>query len=275
MKLARRSGFTLIELMVVFAVVAILTTLAFPVISGIRKKSSLAREIAGAKRLISAYLAHAAQNDGELMAGFGDYPARDDKGMEVVSPINYRYPWRLAPYIEYDMRVFWGNESDDRLSKMAKGPRNLYVYAVSVEPALGINSTFVGGDHQVLPPDNARAISKYGRFCVTRITHATNASKLIVFASAGGMFNGERMSGYFRVQAPNFVSRNWFGVYSDDGDPGMHGNVDFRYEGRAVAAMLDGHVELLNFDEMNDMRRWSDQAARANNPNWRLGLTEE
>jgi prepilin-type N-terminal cleavage/methylation domain-containing protein len=275
MKPTRRSGFTLLELTVCFAVIALLTTLALPAISNFRKKAGMAREIASARRLVSAYLAYAAENNGDLMPGYGDFPAKDELGSEVKSPVNYRYPWRLAPYVEYDMRVFWGNGTDDRMAKLAKGPRELYIYGVSVEPSLGINSTFVGGDYSVLPPDNNRALSKYGRFCITRLTQATNAPKLIVFASAGGMFNGDRMSGYFRVQPPFFLTRNWYGVYSDEGDPGMHGNVDFRFESRAVAAMLDGHVELLDFKEMDDMRRWSDQAARSNKPQWRLGTPEE
>jgi hypothetical protein len=30
---------------------------------------------------------------------------------------------------------------------------------------------------------------------------------------------------------------------------------------------LDGHVELLDRDQMNDMRRWSNRAAETDNPN--------
>lgn len=276
MKTTHRSGFTLIELLVCVAIIAVLMTIAIPVVSGMRKKASMTREIGSARRIITAYLAYAAEHDGELMPGFGNFPAKDDRGQEVKNPINHRYPWRLAPYLDYDVRAFWGNEADDRIGKLAKSnKRDQYVYAVSVEPALGINALFVGGDYQVLPPDNRKALDKYGQFCVTRLPQASNAPQLIVFASAAGMFNGQKMSGYFKIQAPSFTSRNWVAKYSAKDDPALHGNVDFRYEDRAVAAMLDGHVELMDFDQMNDMRRWSNQAANAENRNWQIGGAEE
>jgi hypothetical protein len=32
--------------------------------------------------------------------------------------------------------------------------------------------------------------------------------------------------------------------------------------------MLDGHVEALDMEQLKDMRRWCDEAAVQNNPNW-------
>ena len=32
---------------------------------------------------------------------------------------------------------------------------------------------------------------------------------------------------------------------------------------------------LLDFEQMNDMRRWANQASMANNPTWALGQSEE
>lgn len=276
MKTTHRSGFTLIELLVCVVIIAVLTSIAIPVVSGMRKKASMTREISSARRIISAYLAYAAEHDAELMAGFGNFPAKDERGKEVHNPVNWRYPWRLAPYLSYDMRAFWGNEADDRLGKLAKSSdHDQYVYAVSVEPALGINAAFVGGDYQALPPDHAKSLTKYGQFCVTRLGQATNAPQLIVFASAAGLYNGQKMSGYFKIQAPNLTQRIWASEYKPDGDPALHGNVDFRYEDRAVVAMLDGHIEMMDFDQMNDMRLWSNQAATAENKRWQLGNSEE
>lgn len=276
MKTSTRSAFTLIELLVCVVIIAVLTSIAIPIISGARKKSSMAREISSARNIITSYLTYAADHDGELMAGYGNFPAKDDKGNKVKSPVNQRYPWRLAPYVKYDMRVFWGNEADDRITELAKrGPYDSYVYAVSVEPALGINSVFVGGDSQILPPDNAKALAQYGQFCMTRLPQASNASQLIVFASAAGFFEGQKMTGYFRIQAPNFITRNWVSEYNPKDDPALHGNVDFRYEDKAVVAMLDGHVEMMDFDQMNDMRHWSNQAANAEVRGWVLGGAED
>ena len=43
--------------------------------------------------------------------------------------------------------------------------------------------------------------------------------------------------------------------------------IDYRFNGKAVSACLDGHVELLGPEEMQDMRRWSNLAALADDPN--------
>ena len=40
---------------------------------------------------------------------------------------------------------------------------------------------------------------------------------------------------------------------------------------QAVAVMLDGHVEMLDETQLRDMRRWSNQAAELDNPNFMLG----
>jgi hypothetical protein len=43
-----------------------------------------------------------------------------------------------------------------------------------------------------------------------------------------------------------------------------------RYDKHAVAAMLDGHAELLDEDGIQDMRHWSNQAAEQNDPHFKL-----
>jgi hypothetical protein len=76
---------------------------------------------------------------------------------------------------------------------------------------------------------------------------------MIVFASAFNSMGGERTVGNYRVFPP--------AMRSGDGS-----RIDYRYGGKAVAASLDGHVELLGPEDMKDMRRWSNLAAQADNP---------
>lgn len=273
--LRARGGFSLIELLVVVAIVAVLAALTLLVANGIRSKASMGKEISAGRQLMTAYHAYAAAHDGELLPGYGDFSANDEQGNPVHSPVNCRYPWRLAPYFNYEMRVLWGNNHEDRLSKLAAGSRDSYIYGVSVQPALGINAAFVGGDYQTLPPNKAKTSERYGQFCVTRTIQAAKPQMLIVFASAGANYEGERLSGYFKVEAPKLTGANWKRTNAERPEPEDVGHVDFRYEGKAVAAMLDGHVELLGFDQMRDMRRWSNQAGLANNPDWTLGMSEE
>src|SRR3712207_7058496 len=65
---------------------------------------------------------------------------------------NYRYPWRLAPYLNYDMRVLWGNNSDDKLAKLAKGPRDSYEY----------------GDRKSTRLNSSHANISYAVFCLKK-----------------------------------------------------------------------------------------------------------
>ncbi len=270
----RAGAFTLIELMVVIGIISILAAVITPVIGSVRREAGMTREISSARQLMAAYLAYSSDHDGEVLPGFGDFPATDDRGQAMHHPVNARYPWRLAPYLGYEMRLFWGRDADDRLRKLASGPHDAYAYAISVQPALGINAAYVGGDFQVLPPNKEKLASMYGAFCVTRLAQAVSPHQLIVLASAGGGSGSDRLSGYFKVEAPNFTARRWSESYSSSASPEEFGYVDFRWEKRAVAAMLDGHVELLDFERMNDMRRWSNQAGSANDPTWKLGMPD-
>ncbi|MGV3533024.1 MAG: type II secretion system protein [Chthoniobacteraceae bacterium] len=269
------NGFTLIELMVVVSILAVLAAIAIPIAGSVQRKGRMAKELSAARQLMAAYLLYPAENGGELLPGYGSFPAKDDTGAELHAPVSSRYPWRIAPYLEYDMRILWGNTSDDRLSKLREGPRESYQYGVSVQPALGVNALFVGGDYQSLSPTSSKVVSRYGQFCVTRMVQAVAPQKLIVFASAGSMSQGKKLNGYFKVEAPYATGRVWSTSYSPKAGPDSYGHVDFRWEDKAVAVMLDGHVELLDFEQMNDMRRWANQASMANNPTWALGQSEE
>jgi prepilin-type processing-associated H-X9-DG protein len=53
-------------------------------------------------------------------------------------------------------------------------------------------------------------------------------------------------------------------------DPADFGNVDFRYNGTAVCAFLDGSVRMCSVKELNDMRLWSPNAAEQDNATYRL-----
>lgn len=267
----KKAGFTLIELLVVVSIIGILAALLLPAVNLARRSAGLSRETQSARQVMGAYVAYTADNDGKLLPGFADFPATDDRGQSLHSPVNSRYPWRLAPYLKYDMSHFFSSEVGEKLNKLASGPREDYVYSVSVQPALGINAVFVGGDYQILPPTNAKAVNRYGQFCVTTMAQAVNASRLIVFASAGGSYRDTKLSGYFKVEAPNFTGRNWEMEYTSSKPAESYGYVDFRWNGKALAVMLDGHAETLDFEQMEDMRRWSNLAAEANNAGWRLG----
>ena len=123
---------------------------------------------------------------------------------------------------------------------------------MSLVPSLGVNGVYVGGDESSpMNPFNPRAAARYGDFCVLRLNQSVKPSQLIVFASASyhDVRIGGKQLGYFKIEYPDK-------------------NVDFRYNGKAVVACLDGHVELLTREEMRDMRRWSNLHAQSDDPNF-------
>lgn len=270
---ASTGGFTLLELLVVVAIIGVLTAIILPSVRSSIRMGGLAREVSASRQIMGAYAAYSAENDGDLLPGYLDAPAFDETGAALHNPVSARYPWRLAPYLQYEMRLFWGNDVNDKLSKIVKSSREEYNYAVSVMPALGMNVLYVGGDYQTLPPNKDKAVGLYGRFCATKMAHVDDPTRLIVFASAGGGYQGQTMSGYFRVDAPNTTTSNWSLSSGKVDMPDNFGHVHFRWDGKAVAVMLDGHTEMLTPAQMVDMRRWSIQAAAADEPGWKLGKT--
>lgn len=267
----RRSAVTLIELLVVMAIIAVLAGVLTPVVTAMQKQGRLAKETSAARQVMAAYLSAAGDENGALMAGYNaQVSARDDRGAPLKNPVNARYPWRLAPYLSYNLGVLYGNVGEGRLKRDRDREHEEWVYAVSVSPAFGINAVFVGGDYGSFNPENPRAVAAYGDFCVSHLGEALRPQKLVVFASACFADGNERIPGYFRVDAPFQTGRRWARQYKSNAGPTAYGYVDFRYNDRALVAMLDGHVELLDFEHLDDMRHWSNQAADLDNPDFDL-----
>jgi prepilin-type N-terminal cleavage/methylation domain-containing protein len=265
-------AFTLLELLVVVGIICLLAAIALPIISQAQQKSRLAKEFSAARQVIAAYLNAAMDQDGVLPAGYDTrLTANDEKGAPLHNPVSARYPWRIAPYLQYDLGTLYGKVGDQRLRLDRSRDYDAWVYSVSVSPAFGINAAFVGGDYSALNPENPRASAAYGAFCVTRSAMAARPSRLIAFASACFENGSNRVPGYFKVEAPILPYHRWEAKYVHNASPESYGHVDFRYDDKAVCAMLDGHVELLDYKALRDMRYWSSQAQEADEPSFELG----
>jgi len=138
---------------------------------------------------------------------------------------------------------------------------------------MGMNIQFVGGASPNLGfAFDSRFLDLFGKYYITRIDEPSRPSNLIVFLSARadrqvlGELGAPR--GYFRVRAPT-DGTPWADRYDPDTQfPGNNsGFVDLRYFNKAVVALFDGHAQALGWDDLHDMRRWSD---RADSPDWTL-----
>jgi prepilin-type N-terminal cleavage/methylation domain-containing protein len=274
-----RRAFTIVELLVTIAVIAILVGILMPALGHARSAAHMTNEMAAARDLMLAYILYAGDNNDHILPGYkDDLPATDQYGTpleEVTAPIvAARYPWRIAPYLDFNFRGLYKNEHEDVLEEMKYTSHENYVYIVSLSPSLGINAAWVGGDQNQLG-FNKTALDTYGKFYVTSLTEARFPERLLVFTSARGLdpmgvVNGGIVQGYFKVMSPRFSASGgylWAEYFRQAKNPTDFGFVSPRYRGKAVTAFIDGHVGGLGEPELADMRHWANQA---DEPDWAL-----
>ena len=258
------SGFTMAEILTSVTILILLSGLGATMAFSAIDKAKMTREVSAAAQLIASWQTYASENGGAVMPGFKEDRALTNlKGEPLSFPVNARYPWKLAQFVGRmeDGIVFNGNEillTGDHAD-----------YAVSVSPNLGVNAVFVGGHYGTgspLPP-SPRIMERLGKFAVTHISEPHDPGKLIVFASA----RSDSGTGYFEVRPPSVLGPLWSDEsFAEDTRASDHGFVDLRWKNKAVTAMVGGNVELLDETALRDMRRWSNQAAISNDPEFRV-----
>lgn len=248
----------MVELLVAVALVGLLIGLGMVGAGKAMASARKASEISAARTLIAAYLLYPPDHNGELMVGHyeGSTPALKSNdymlpnGQRLGSAELHRYPYRLASYFNYKTEgTILVNKNASQIESAFPG--NMYLYGVTLCPALGINYYFVGGyvvDGEMVNPEET----------VTRLAQAHKPSSLLVFASAFSEVNGKRVDGRYGVEPPQYRSVLW--------DQNLH--VDARHGGRAVCAFLDGSVRMHTVDELRDMRLWSNNASQNDDANY-------
>lgn len=269
-RLQSMAAFTVVELLTTVGIVLVLASLVFPMVSKMTKRAEAVAEIGGGRNLIAAWHSYANDNDGTILPGYlnaaqtSGATVQNAQGQSLGFPTGSRYPFRLAPYLGYQ---FKGTTMVNKQKKYTDD------YRVSMAPSMGMNLTFVGGDFGTgsdkIPNDEN--FSTYGKFVVTKLAEIVAPSKLIVFASARYKEGSTDYEGYNAVKSPYLTGQRWPDAYDENRSAYDYGSVHPRFGNKtAICAMADGHLELVAFKDLFDMRRWSNQAAQADDPNWTL-----
>lgn len=233
----QRSGFTLIELMVVIAIVALLVSLVIVALKSSSAAGSRTRSVNALREIIRGYRAYSDDNRGQLMPGYiGTALMTNGEAFEnlrVTLPEGtilgredaQSYVWRLAPYVDNVWEVFFTELGDEgveaQLHAELLDPLNPNYSTIAQRPTYGMNSIFVGGD-SVHGGSNITDRNPWegnpNPIAATRFTQVKNPARLIVFGSAGkvsavggpDIYTGTPL-GFCELRAPflEFVDDKW------------------------------------------------------------------
>lgn len=267
-----RRGMTLVEMLVVIAVVGVLVGLVLPVLSEVSSSGRKTNEMSAGRQLMLAYTNYANVNRDAVLPGVKSGLNAHDAGGRAIADVTIpiaaaRYPWRLAPYLDYTFRGLYKNGQERVLEEIENLEDESYsIYFRSLAPSLGLNATWVGGNQDELG-FNRSFLDVFGRFYVTRMSEVERPDRLLVFASARGLDPLDDatgvVEGYYEVRSPrlNVVEGMRWPETFDAGDrPRDFGYVSPRYAGAAVVAFMDGHVDTFGQDKLEDMRHWANRA---------------
>ena len=225
-------GFTLIELMVVIAILVLLVTLVAVSLKSMRGSARRTVSLSALKQIMAAYRSYSDDNRGRLLPGYigADLFARGEPfenlrvtlpdGTPLQAEDKQSYVWRLAPYVDNAWDVFYTELRDAGLMAQLHAEYSGGIYGpfgnsvtggISERPTYGLNSIFVGGDSvhggtsiaDQHPWQDSNPV-----IAATRFTQVKNPARLIVFGAAamadtsGSTVYDDELFGFCELRSP-------------------------------------------------------------------------
>lgn len=282
----RSVGFTLVELLVVVAVIAILVGFLFVAFRAARSGSQRAGSLSSLRALAQAHSTYAAEHRGRLVPGFVNVNLQQSLGIDVDLSDGYSVPaeaaetwvWRISPYLDHAWRTCFAESEAGELSRYTSLYEARDLVEISERPSFGLNGIFVGGDSDngggaivALSPFNTAGNPT---IAATRMSEIRSPATLVLFAPtrrATGAGPADDVS-WYELRAPFLTDRQWETLTDAKGSAsviasrGVDGTVagvpGLRSGERTVPiGFADGSASMADIDTLaNDMRSWAPQA---------------
>ncbi|MGI9015037.1 MAG: type II secretion system protein [Phycisphaerales bacterium] len=270
-----RSGFTLVEILVVVGIIAVLIAILLPALSSARGTSEKTAELNSLRQIGMGWSMYSEYSNSRILPG---YIAPDvQTAWNVSFPLKYddttvpqaqaaSYPWRLLPYLDQNHFLI---DDYTQLSDSDPRPR---LDNIAFEPAFGYNAHYIGGWFEAVEP-NGRPVVRFeaANVIARTVTSLRRPSENIIFTSSANRNTGDRfaevkdnIAGSHFVMPPIVaMSRQWDSEGSNLIVMATTSVPIMRYTHQIAVLNADGHTEGSSPDGLNDQRRWIPIADRA------------
>ena len=273
-----RGGFTLTEVLVVIAIIAVLTALLLPAVGRARAAARQARGLSDVRQLLVGYTMYHQANGGAVLPGnmppvLNGWPVTVDDPVSRQTfgyPVSARYPWRLVGLMNNVWQVVHDHADLPPLPQAtdAASAAFLKAYMLSLDPTFGLNSVYLGGDGDyggfVDGRPNVTGQPHAGPYVVFRANQVRRPSEMIVFAdSEVANVPGLAGQGYYLVTPPRAQGLKWTvarGLAVPAVPAVVMGLPHGWYTPRVCTGFFDGHAEARLPTDLTDMRLWANWA---------------